>query len=264
MFMMPSSSLRHGTQISGSINTPLYTAVSDTVAITFPKSAATQLPFTTLVSGAVLPLPLVFEPLAVVNPALLNGSITGPGPNVIQRASTTGGKTANVPQLADYQNARTAEGAKVYADPLAVYTRAVAAWLAELSLKVDPRNGLKYLTRTREFVNQETEETDNSVLPDCGLTGGPTGPLDSNGDPCGENSYTKNSGSSLLPCPGPAYPGASTATCGETFNANFNTAISEREYRGIQRQLANPIMSTSSTGTNLLRVSFQPAYNGSN
>ena len=252
MFMMPSSSLRHGAQISGSINTPLFTSVSDTMSITYPTSEATQLPFSSIVplTGGLT--------LAEVSPALLNGKVTDPGPGVIQRATASGGKSADVPQLANYVNARTKDGAKVYPDPFVTYQEAVVAWLAEPSLEVNPKNGLKYLTRTRDFVNDKEENKDISFVPDC------NGALDSNGNPCPENAYLQTAGSSTLPCPGPAYPGASTATCGETFNETFDTAISEREYRNVQRQLANPFVSTSSSSSNFLTTRDWLGYTQTN
>ena len=239
------------TQFEQSVNLPLYSTASDTVTITQPQS---------------------YDP-EEQKPFILR---TNDG--LVQTSVLNGGRNDNPPVLIEYINARNpATGIKIYGSPQEAqeaYENAVARFVVEPSLQVAPHTGQRYLNHTRNVKSVEQITFDTALIPTCidtrtsltdALCAAQVVPItvssvDSSGATVtteigtgiipSVNSYIQIPGSNNLPCV--VVPGGDIAFCGQTYNDNgFAQAASEREYRSLSRQLANPSISSSSISTNL-------------
>lgn len=235
------------TQFRPSINLPLYSVASDTVTI--PSTL----------------LPPEEQFILRTNDGLVQNSVLN------------GGRNDNPPVLIEYINARNpATGIKIYGSPQEAqeaYENAIARFVVEPSLQVIPHTGQRYLNHTRNVKSVEQITFDDALIPTCSddtsftnaLCAAQVVPItvssvNSSGATVtteigtgiipSVSSYIQIPGSNNLPCV--VVPGGNTAFCGQTYNASgFAQAASEREYRSLSRQLANPLMSSSSISTNL-------------
>ena len=244
------------TQFGQSVNLPLYSVASDTVSFSQPS----------VENGVILPPEKQAPEILKTNEGLVQNSVLN------------GGRNIDPPVLIEYINARNpATGIKIYGTPQEAqeaYENAIARFVVEPSLQVVPVTGQKYLNHTRNVISAEQITFDDALIPTCG-------PNDTNfsGASCASqvvpitvssvdssgttvtteigtgvipsvNAYFQFPGTNNLPCV--VVPGADPAFCGQTFNTSgFAQAASERSYRNLCRQLANPSISSSSISTNL-------------
>lgn len=145
--------------MKSSANPSLFTTASETTSLDLGGSDPT------------LALLKIEGTLNAAQIAALNAGITAKQNQVYKPtikptpATFNGGRNTNAPRLIDYINARTATGAKAYADPEATFRAAVENFVNETSMTVDPRNGKSLLTSSLISVSDSSDGIDIALIP---------------------------------------------------------------------------------------------------
>jgi hypothetical protein len=217
------SSMKYGAQMNMSANTSLFTSASNSTTLDLGGSDPT------------LELLKIEGTLNAAQAEALNKSLANKlnavykPANIPVAAKFNGGRNTTAPQLIDYFNARTKNGAKVYSDPEASFKLAVENFGNEESLQVIPSNGMAVLTSTQISSSASAGYIDIGLIPGK------------------KNQYRASPGSDSLQCIPAFDKNGKTLSC--VVGGDFVIPICPGN---VSTLLANPILSKTTRANNII------------
>jgi len=215
--------MKYGAQMNMSANTSLFTSASNSTTLDLGGSDPTL--ELLKIEGT-----LNAAQVEALKKSLANKLNTVYKPtNIPVAAKFNGGRNTTAPQLIDYINARTKNGAKVYSDPEASFKLAVENFVNEKSLQVIPSNGTAVLTSTQISSSASTGYIDIGLIPGK------------------NNQYRASPGSDSLQCIPAFDKNGKTLSC--VVGGDFVIPICPGN---VATLLANPILSKTTRTNNII------------
>jgi len=215
--------MKYGAQMNTSANTSLFTSASNSTTLDLGGSDPTL--ELLKIEGT-----LNAAQVEALKKSLANKLNTVYKPtNIPVAAKFNGGRNTTAPQLIDYINARTKNGAKVYSDPEASFKLAVENFVNEKSLQVIPSNGTAVLTSTQISSSASAGYIDIGLIPGR------------------NNQYGASPGSDSLQCIPAFDKNGKTLSC--VVGGDFVIPICPGN---VATLLANPILSKTTRTNNII------------